>query len=559
VRAALYARVSTEEQGKGYSLRQQLEALQDYCKDNGIEVVGIYEDRYSGAFLDRPGLDALRDVVSAGGADLVLTQDRDRLSREPAHVYILREEFLGHGTNLRSLNDRGDDSPEGELTDGILDQLAKFERAKTLERTRRGKLRKAQEGKIVGTGTPPYGFYYEDDHYHIDPERMPYVHEIFERAAAGDSLYSIVQHLTKVGAPTPGSGRWHASTIRGIIKSDTYLGKFYWGKERIKTTTISVVENGVKAYKRKVVTEGRPREDWISIPVPDSGISPETVARARETLQGNVKSVSKSDGRVWELSGGVSKCYECGRHMVAYTTRNAVGKTYHYYRCSNREYHACSNRKNYPAGRLEKMVMDAIVETFQPGTWEGFVTDLCDIKLSNLHNLHHSDPVKTKENLAGRIETLRTKISRARDLFIDGDLPRPDYEEKKSTLQDEIELVQVELSRIENLDDETTRVEHLRHALLSIESPLSGHYCFTEGVVGLDDDMMENGLGYGSRRTAVRRRQEFYRQVGMRVKVGEELEISLGVDGISVSMNETASANSSGSTSCLPSSVTSPA
>jgi hypothetical protein len=185
---------------------------------------------------------------------------------------------------------------------------------------------------------------------------MPYVHQIFERAAAGDSLYSIVQYLTKVGAPTPGSGRWHASTIRGIIKSDTYLGKFYWGKERIKTTTISVVENGVKTYKRKVVTEERPREDWISIPVPDSGIFPETVARAREILQGNVKSVSKSDGRVWELSGGVSKCDECGRHMVAYTTRNAVGKTYHYYRCSNREYHACSNRKNYPAGRLEKMV-----------------------------------------------------------------------------------------------------------------------------------------------------------------------------------------------------------
>jgi DNA invertase Pin-like site-specific DNA recombinase len=50
-----------------------------------------------------------------------------------------------------ALNDRGDESPEGELTDGILDQLAKFERAKTAERTRRGKLRKAREGKVVGT------------------------------------------------------------------------------------------------------------------------------------------------------------------------------------------------------------------------------------------------------------------------------------------------------------------------------------------------------------------------------------------------------------------------
>jgi hypothetical protein len=73
------------------------------------------------------------------------------------------------------------------------------------------------------------------------------------------------------------------------------------------------------------------------------------------------------------------------------------------------------------------------------------------------------------------------------------------------------------------------------------------------------EDIMGKGLGYGSKETAARRRQEFYTQVGMKVKVGETLEISLGVDGISVSVNESASANSSGSTSCLPSSVTSPA
>jgi site-specific DNA recombinase len=156
VRALLYVRVSTSEQGTaGYSLRQQLEALRSYCKDNNIEVVAEFEDTSSGASLDRPGLDALRDTVSLGGVGLVLCQDRDRISREPAHVYILREELRAHGTTLRALNDRGDDSPEGVLHDGILDQLAKFERAKTVERTRRGKLRKAQEGKVVGTGKPP--------------------------------------------------------------------------------------------------------------------------------------------------------------------------------------------------------------------------------------------------------------------------------------------------------------------------------------------------------------------------------------------------------------------
>ena len=94
---------------------------------------------------------------SGGGVDLVLAQDRDSFSREPAHHYVLGKEFLQHGTSLKALNDYGDDSPEGVLTDGILDQLAKFERAKTAERTRRGRMRKAQEGKIVGTGKVPTG------------------------------------------------------------------------------------------------------------------------------------------------------------------------------------------------------------------------------------------------------------------------------------------------------------------------------------------------------------------------------------------------------------------
>ena len=98
-------------------------------------------------------MDRVRDLVAAGGVAVVLAQDRDRFAREPAYHYLLRE-FAEHGTKLGALNDRGDESPEGELTDGILDQLAKYERAKIMERSRRGKLRKAREGKVVAGHTP---------------------------------------------------------------------------------------------------------------------------------------------------------------------------------------------------------------------------------------------------------------------------------------------------------------------------------------------------------------------------------------------------------------------
>jgi hypothetical protein len=75
MKAALYCRVSTEVQGEsGYSLRQQLEALRRYCNAHDLEVVGQFEDRASGVSLDRLGLDALRDVVSAGSIEVVLAR-----------------------------------------------------------------------------------------------------------------------------------------------------------------------------------------------------------------------------------------------------------------------------------------------------------------------------------------------------------------------------------------------------------------------------------------------------------------------------------------------------
>ena len=145
-RAILYARVSTEEQARsGYSLAQQLEALREYAASEGYEVLEeVADPGQSGASLERPGMDRVRDLVAAGGVSVVLAQDRDRFAREPAYHYLLKKEFEEHCCKLRALNDRGDGSPEGELTDGILDQLAKYERAKTAERSRRGKLRRGK-------------------------------------------------------------------------------------------------------------------------------------------------------------------------------------------------------------------------------------------------------------------------------------------------------------------------------------------------------------------------------------------------------------------------------
>ena len=181
--AIIYARVSTQAQAEEdrYSLPQQLAALREYAASEGYVVPEGYEitdPGHSGATLERPGMDRVRDLVASGGVSIVLAQDRDRFAREPAYLYLLKEEFALKGCALRAMNGRGDESPEGELTDGVLDQLAKYERAKLMERARRGKLQKARQGKVPGR-LAPMGFLYVDDAYAVDEPRMAHVRRMF--------------------------------------------------------------------------------------------------------------------------------------------------------------------------------------------------------------------------------------------------------------------------------------------------------------------------------------------------------------------------------------------
>jgi len=349
--AVLYARVSTDEQVRsGYSLAQQLEALREYAACEGYEVLEAVQDPgQRGASLERPGMDRVRDLVAAGGVSVVLAQDRDRFAREPAYHYLLRREFEEHGTKIRALNDRGDDSPEGELTDGILDQLAKYERAKTAERTRRGKLKKVKEGKILASNCPDYGFKYNTtrDGYLVDEEAMLVVRRIFRMVGVeGASLRGVATTLNREGVESPGapwsrSGRWGTSAIRdNIIKDDVYrphtheetkalvapevaarldpsglYGVWWYNRTRSKTSQVSAIGQNGKEYVRRVESTPKPREEWVAVPVPDPGVPREWVDAAREAIREN-RRPSSAGRRFWELSGGILRCGGCGYAMM---------------------------------------------------------------------------------------------------------------------------------------------------------------------------------------------------------------------------------------------------
>ena len=290
-RAVLYTRVSTREQAEhGYSLRQQLEALREYASREGYEVLEEVEDAgISGVSLERPGLDRVRALVASGGVSVVLAQDRDRFAREPAYTYLLRREFEEHGCKLRALNDRGDDSPEGELMDSVFDQFAKYERAKTAERTRRGKLKKAKEGKILPTGSPPFGFSYNEDRdgYVVDEGAMRIVRRVFETVAEGGSLWGMKKALDAEGILTPqGKRYWDLHYLRTMIDEDVYKAHTYEEIAEMVSPDVAARLDRDKRYgvwwfnrnryiqthggkKKKHVTP-KPRSEWVAVPVPDA-------------------------------------------------------------------------------------------------------------------------------------------------------------------------------------------------------------------------------------------------------------------------------------------------
>ena len=216
-RAILYARVSTDEQARsGYSLAQQIEALREYADREGYEVLEEVSDPgQSGASLERPGMDRVRDLVAAGSVAMVLALDRDRLARKVVHNLVLEEELAKHGCELRALNDYAGDSPEAALMRGIQGQFAEYERAKIVERTRRGKERKAREGRVLRGPKPPYGFRYNATHDAL----VVHDHEMFEsKSSSGWQRRAWGPALSKPGYMPKGCPRRRASGC-GSVRS----------------------------------------------------------------------------------------------------------------------------------------------------------------------------------------------------------------------------------------------------------------------------------------------------------------------------------------------------
>jgi site-specific DNA recombinase len=493
-RAILYARVSTDEQARsGFSLAQQLEALREYSGREGYDVLEeVADPGQSGASLERPGMDRVRDLVAAGGVSVVLAQDRDRFAREPAYHYLLRKEFEEHGTKIRALNDRGDDSPEGELTDGILDQLAKYEKAKIAERTRRGKLRKAREGRVICGATPTYGFWYNEtrDGLLINEPEMRVVEKILRLAADGVAVRAIQARLYTEGIPAPKGGRvWDDRVLRRLITNDVYrphsfeeiaalvapevaarldptkeYGIQWFNRKKASVHTITEPDgNGGRRYRKRNYVNLRPKEEWIAVPVP-ARLSRGLVDRARSALENSKGYERKGLTRGWELRG-ILRC-PCGSGMGTQTSRSKGGSSYHYYTCVRR-------RK---LGKICPCTQKSLVAIDAESTVWSFISDLLQDpkKISaGMETLIEQERTTGPQDAAKEAKVWKQKIAECvhkRSAYQDqqaaGLMTLEELGSKLQQLDDARRLAQAELEALTRRQEHLEELEKDREALL---------------------------------------------------------------------------------------------
>jgi site-specific DNA recombinase len=337
--AAIYARVSTEKQEKQETVKSQLEALRDFAAQNKYSIYAEYiDDGYSGELLNRPNLDELRDAVKNNLFDVVLVHSPDRLSRIYAHQYLIKEEFKKFGIRIVFLNmPDSKDTPDENLLIGIQSLIAEFEKAKILERTRRGKIHKAKNNSIVGS-IPPYGYRYVcgdknkkiDGYYEVIESEAEVVKLIFGLFVKQKySIRAIAKELTKRGIRPKRGKNWRTSSLHKIIRNETYVGVTYYNKHMSVET-----DNTAKKYRRQKKTGRilRDKKQWIPIILPEKLqiIDKHFFNLAQKQLSINAKLSPRNTKNEYLLRGMI----KCGNCEAPFHGTPCHGKLY--YQCGNK-------------------------------------------------------------------------------------------------------------------------------------------------------------------------------------------------------------------------------
>jgi site-specific DNA recombinase len=430
IRAAFYARVSGEQQVAAHTIESQIAALSERADSDDTPVPPerrFVDDGYSGATLIRPALDRLRDLVSIGAIDRIYVHSPDRLARNYAYQVLLLDEWQRRGIEVVFLNRPLGKSPEDDLLLQVQGIVAEYERAKIMERSRRGKKHAAQNRSLNVMSGAPFGYRYVTvseggGQARFEPvaEHAQVVQQIFSWIGRDRcSLAEVCRRLQKAGTPTAtGKRAWSRQAVWHILQNPAYQGRAAYGKTHMmprgkKSRQRAARGRPTEPRRSKAPAPADPRE-WVFVPVP--ALVDETLfCAAHAQLAENRSRARQGRRRPGYLLQGLTCCAKCGYAYYGKTIRQLGAgrqmRDFLYYRCSG------SDGYRFGGERIcsNSQVQGAFLETT---VWREVSSLLMNPERIELEHRKRS----TVGTLLDNIETLksqRTKLQHAMERLID--------------------------------------------------------------------------------------------------------------------------------------------
>lgn len=478
LQAGFYARVSGDQQAKEETIASQIEALRQRIQEDGLafeEELSFIEDGYTGSTLVRPALERLRDVAAAGGLDRLYIHSPDRLARKYAYQVLLVDELRRCGVELVFLNRQIGTSPEDDLLLQVQGMVAEYERAKILERSRRGKRHAAGRGSVNVLSGAPYGYRYISKHegggeasYQVVFEQARIVRQIFEWVGRDRfSIGEVCRRLARKGIASPrGKGYWDRTTVWGILNNPAYKGLAAFGKTRIgkMRPRLRPQRGQAEQPRRAYSVYDVPREEWIGIPIP--AIIDEALFDAvAEQLAENRARNRRTKRGVRHLLQGLLVCQGCGHTFYGKPVSLSSGKgkrrDYAYYRCIGMDAYRFGGQRICDNKQVRTDLLEEVV-------WEDVRSLLSEPERiereyrRRLDNKSKSRRSQTSSSVATVIQRVQRAIARLIDAYEDGLLNRTEFEPRIKSAKDRLTRLQAEA---EAQAEQETEEQQLRLAI----------------------------------------------------------------------------------------------
>ncbi|MDR0778519.1 MAG: recombinase family protein [Methanomassiliicoccaceae archaeon] len=229
MRAALYARVSTEDQAtEGYSLDAQIKKLELYCRSRNWSPYGLFiEEGYSGRNTQRPEYMRMMSLMKEW--DVIVVMKMDRIHRNSVNFTAMMDSLKKNGKEFNSFYEKFDTTTaNGRFVMDLMQRIAQLESEQIGERVKMGMERKAKLGDgALGSGHP-YGYEYISGTLRIKEDEAETVRGMYEMRKSGLSLNEISRTLNGNGIRAKKGGLWNKQSVHKILSNPIYIGKLVW-------------------------------------------------------------------------------------------------------------------------------------------------------------------------------------------------------------------------------------------------------------------------------------------------------------------------------------------